>query len=125
MTVIYTDGAIRRHRSSGLTEEQFALVSTSVHAELGDLIVQFRHATPFTPIRQRLRERTTALRAVLADQDVTPAHLGTVVEVLTGRAARRRTQRFHCDTPQFARELRAEESALLAITDLLHKPTGS
>jgi len=104
---------------SGLTAKQQAAVCAAVRHQVGASSVQFRHATPFSPLRLRLRAQLAELRAVLAEGDVTPANAATVVEVLTGRIERLGEQRRHCDNPAFAQGLRAEQATLDAIVDQL------
>jgi hypothetical protein len=103
-----------------LSPEQRLVVRAAVKAALPDLSVQFRRATPFTPMRQELRECLAALRAELVADDVTAETADAVTHVLVARAERLRTQQRHCDTPGFCHELHDLEAEILAAVDVLH-----
>jgi len=104
---------------SGLTPEQLTALDAAVRHQVGELSVQFRHATPFSPLRQALRDRLAVLRAVLVQGDVARANAPTVTAVLAGRIEVLREQRRHCDRPAFAADLLAEQATLGTIVDQL------
>jgi hypothetical protein len=128
MSTMFVDAPVQQSGAvsplSGLTSGQRSTVCTTVREELGELSVQFRRATPFSPIRQQLREELAALRAVLAQQDVAPDSAAAVTEVLTDRAERLQGQRRRCDNPRFAQELITEQLTLGAIVDQLETRRG-
>jgi hypothetical protein len=104
-----------------LTAAQLTVVREAVALDLGELSVQFRHATPFTSVRIALRERLAALRTVLASDTLTPTTAATVIEVLTDRVEHVHSQHRRCDTPRFDAELWHEEADLVAIVEALQE----
>jgi Spy/CpxP family protein refolding chaperone len=129
MSITFVDAPVQQSGRvspvSGLTSAQLATVCATVREELGEISVQFRHATPFSATRQQLREELAELRAVLVQEDVASANAAAVAEVLTERVVRLQGQRRRCDNPRFARELVAEQAMLGAIVDQLRTRVGA